>query len=247
MDKKYYDALISEMKVLLDGQKMLPDGDIFKNNTKAVKVDYDDASHQFVLSIADIEEDRGIGDFKVLTSWLFEENQNERDAATVGVDFADTLRNELGIKKASSSGVNVELPSAEKGDSVTITALTQKLLSIFPEFKDDYKADVAHHGKFLYFNFYKNKFMPAIREMLINGAKKQNKKLFDMLSEMYVQGDDAVSDTVVALICGAVYGEDSLYEKAITFIDENKHLCRSVNEMMAIIKKNKKAKIAIID
>lgn len=244
MDKKYYNAVISEMQVLLDGQKFVSDGDIFKNETKAVKVSFKEESRQFVLELADVAEG-AVGEFSVANAWLFEEGQTERDAAAVGVDFADTLRENLGVKKARGVA-QVELPVGDKSDSGNITTLTQKLLAVFPQFKDDYKQSVSEHSRFLYLNFYMAKFVPAIKVMMETGTKKQVKKLFDMLADIYVSGNGEATDAVVAIICAATFGDQAKFETAMEQLADCQHLQVAVRQFSAILAKNKKLQAALI-
>lgn len=244
MNEKCYDAVINEMKPLLDGQKFVCEGEVFKNEKKAVRVSYDESAKVFVLSLADVTED-SVGDFAVASTWLFDENQTEKDAAAVGVDFADTLRQALGLKAVRGTA-NVALPTAEKGESINILTLTQKLLAMFPEFKEDYKREVALYGKFLYVDFFTEKFVPQIKALIASGNKKQLKKLFDMLDEMYVNGDSATTDMVISLIAASVYGDEKNTATAAEYMAENTHMKICVNELLSQIKKNKKLKAALI-
>ena len=247
MNIECYNAIIAEMQVLLDGQKFVKDGEIFKNENKAVKVFFDEDRKTVNLAVADVAEE--IGDFVTVNSWLFGEDQGVKDAASVGVDFADTLRGELGIKKSSRSVTNnVALPTTEKGDSITLTTLTQKLLAIFPQYKETYKAEVAKYGKFLYIDFYTRYFVPEMKGLLGSAAinRKQLKKVFDMLEEIYVQGDSAATDAVIMLIAASVYGDEKAIEAANTQMGENKHMITSVKELLAQIKSNKKLAAALI-
>ncbi len=248
MNKKCYEAVIAEMKVLLDGQKFVAEGDIFKNEDKAVKVYYSDEQKLFILAIADVVSGE-VGEFTDVASWLFGDDQNEKDAVAVGVDFADTLRGKLGIKaSAVRSATNIALPTSEKGESVNVSALTQRLLANFPQFKETYKASVAKYGKFLYLDFFTTYFVPEIKNMLAGTVanKKQLKKLFDMLDEVYVDGDAEATDAVVAIIAAAVYGNDTALETVNGLIEENKHLKLSLAEFLGTMKKNKKLQKALI-
>lgn len=244
MDKKYFDAVLSEMQVLLDGQKFSETNGVYKNDQKAVKIEYNEDSKQFVLLIANVT-DGEVGEFTAASSWLFDETQTERDATAVGVDFADTLREQLGVKKARTTA-NVDLPVADKSDTATISALTQKLLAVFPQFKDTYKESVAAHNKFLYLNFYAANFVPAVKQLMETGTKKQIKKLFDLLSEIYVSGNGETTDMIVALICAAIYGDDKKTENAYEQLGENQHLKIAVSQFSAILSKNKKLQAALI-
>ncbi len=244
MDKKYFDALISEMQVLLDGQKFVLEGDTYKNEQKAVKIEYNEEIKQFQLLIADVADGEA-GEFAVASSWLFDEGQNERDAAAVGVDFADTLREKLGVKKAKTVA-SVELPVADKSESASIAALTQKLLAVFPQFKDTYKARVQKYNKFLYLDFFAENFVPAIKQLIDAGNKKQAKKLFDMLSDMYNTGNGETTDAVVALLCAAGFNDAEKTEFINEQIADNQHLKTALNQFALILNKNKKLQEALI-
>lgn len=244
MDKKYFDALISEMQVLLDGQKFVLEGDVYKNEQKAVKIEYNEEIKQFQLLIADVADGEA-GEFAVASSWLFDEGQNERDAAAVGVDFADTLREKLGVKKAKTVA-SVELPVADKSESASIAALTQKLLAVFPQFKDTYKASVQKYNKFLYLDFFAENFVPAIKQLIDAGNKKQAKKLFDMLSDMYNTGNGETTDAVVALLCAAGFNDAEKTEFINEQIADNQHLKTALNQFALILNKNKKLQEALI-
>ncbi len=248
MNKNCYDAVIEEMKPLLDGQKFVLEDGVYKNETKAVKVCFDEEAKQFALWVSDVENGND-GQYTLLTSWLFEDDQTERDAAAVGVDFADTLRANLGLKKtATKTAGQIALPTTEKGDAVTVSTLIQKLLAVFPEFKEDYKESVAKYGKFLSVDFFTTKFAPAIKEMLSDtkGNKKAIKKLFDMLEDIYIEGDGEAVDMVVALISAAIYGNEEYIKIFKEQKAENAHMISSVEALLSLIKNNKKLRAALI-
>ncbi len=247
MNKECYNVVIAEMKAVLDEQKFEYVGEIFKNDSKAVKVYYNEENSTFNLGLAEINEGV-VGDFTVANSWLFDSEQTEKDAVSVGIDFADTLRKSLGIKRTTRSNTReISLPTTQKGDEVTLTTLTQKLLAIFTQYKETYKAEVSLYGKFLYVDFYAKYFIPEIRRMLTDGAnKKQLKKLFDMLDEMYVEGDSATTDAVVMVIAAAAYNDEKATETAKKQMSENSHMNIAVSEFTKRIKASKKLREAII-
>ncbi len=248
MDLNCYNAVIAEMKTVLDSQKFIVDGDIFKNESKAVQVSFDDNSKMFILKLADIA-DGEISEFETISSWLFDENQTAKDAAAVGIDFADTLGGKLGVKRVKTAATGeVALPTTSKGDAVTITTLTQKLLATFPECKDDYKAFVGEYGKFLHQNFYMTRFVPLIKEMLSDEKKNRKaiKKLFDMLWEIYVEGDTSAVDAVVIIISAVAYNNEKNVAIFKQYTEGKDHLHKAVDEMLLLIAKNKKLREAVI-
>ena len=67
-----------------------------------------------------------------------------------------------------------------------------------------------------------------------------------MFSELYVEGDGATVDQIVAIISAAIYSNKEYIEIFKQYTDGNEHLQKSVEEILLIIKSNKKLRTAII-
>lgn len=241
MDNRYYDSVIKEMKPFFDesGFTLKEDG-IFLAETKAAKVAYNEETQSYELFVADIEEGN-MGEFSKITSWLFDDSQTEKDAESVGIDFVDTLRKNMGIKvKRTAAGVSVELPTASKSGSMDIGGFAKKVLDVFPAYKEEYKAHVAKYGNFLYMNFFSDTLVSQIREILQSGNKKALKKLYDLLDNAYNTGNGETSNIVVACISAAVCKDEDLKAKAMEFLGEDKHLKNSVTAFIPVLLKDKK-------
>ena len=83
-------------------------------------------------------------------------------------------------------------------------------------------------------------FVPEIRATLEAGNKKATKKLIDMLLEMFVQGDNATSTAVVALLSAAIGKNEERFKTAAEYMDECTSLITSINNMIPFLGKNKK-------
>ncbi len=247
MDNRYLDVVIKEMQPFFDENGFKNVDGVFKNDKKAALVEYDEARQMYVLKTADIADD---GSFTLdeASAWLFDDSQNAKDAEAVGIDFVGTVKAELGIKhKRSTTAANaVDLPTASKGDSYTITVFTKKMLDIFPVLKDEYKAHVAVYGNFLYLNFFGEKLVPQIKSLLLENNKKSVKKLFDALQSGYLQGDRDTVNTIVAVVAAACINDDKAKENAFSALDDNKHFIDSVTRFMPIILSNKKLSAALL-
>lgn len=240
LDNRYYGAVIAEMTPFFEENGFKAEGDTFANDKVSVKIEYDEARQLYNLSVADIAEGK-IGEYSVASSYLFDDSQLERDAAGVGIDFVDTLKKKLGVKsKRKSGGTGVDLPVANKGDNVTVTTLTSKLLAVYPSLKDIYKAEVEAKGKYLYLDFMTTYAVPEIRKTLESGNKKTVKKLIDMLLEIFIQGDNATSTAVVALLAAAIGKNEARFRAAVEHMDECTNLVTSINNMIPLLGKNKK-------
>ncbi len=241
MDNRYYDSVIKEMKPFLDEAGfVLREGGFYLAKTKAAKVEYNDGSQSYELFVADVEEGN-VGEFSKITSWLFDDSQTEKDAESVGIDFVDTLRKNMGIKvKRTATGTNIELPTATKNGNMDIGGFAKKVLDVFPAFKDEYKAHVAKYGNFLYMSFFADTLVPQIKGILTEGNKKSLKKLYDLLDTAYNTGNGEISNIVVASISAAVCKDEDLKAKAMEFLGEDKHLKNSVTAFIPVLLKDKK-------
>ena len=135
--------------------------DRFENDTKSIKISYNEAKSVYELSAADIA-DGNTGEYAVISAYLFDDNATAKDAEAVAIDFVDTLRRNLGIKVARKVTGEAALPTADSS-KVTVQTLTAKLLATYPELKEVYKSETAEKGKFLYLDFSAKYFIPAIR------------------------------------------------------------------------------------
>ena len=246
MDNRYFDKLIAEMQPFFNENGFKETDGIYKNDKKAVAIEYNDDRQMYVLKTADIDED---GNFELseANAWLFDDSQTAKDACAVGIDFVSTLKSELGIKRTrSSTAVSVDLPTASKDGSYNITAFTKKMLDVFPSLKEEYKAHVAHYGNFLYLNFFGEKLVPQIKAILLENNKKSVKKLFDVLENGYLQGDHDTVNVIVAVVAAACSNDDTAKANMITAMGDNKHFVDSVTKFIPVVSSNKKLRSALL-
>lgn len=245
LDNRYYGSVIAEMKPFFEENGFKENDGVFANEKLAAKIDYDEEHQVYNLSLAEVT-DGNVGEYVLATSYLFDDSQLERDAASVGIDFVDTLKKKLGVKaKRKAVASEIDLPTATKGEAVTVSTLTSKLLAIYPSQKDNYKAEVEAKGKYLYLDFMATYFVPEIRATLESGNKKNVKKLIDMMLEMFVQGDNATSTAVVAMLSAAIGKDEKRFIAATEHMDECTNLVTSINNMIPLLGKNKKFTAAI--
>ncbi len=243
MDNRYINKVLEELNPLFTEQGFKEINGVFKNDKKAVKVEYIEDRQSYVLYAADIDEDGNHGELSELTAWLFDDSQNESDAVSVGMDFADTLRKNMGIKvKLSSAAAAVELPTATKTGAMKIAGFTKKVLDVYPQYKDEYKAHVAKYGNFLYLNFFAKTLVVQIKECMNENNKKSVKKLYELLENGYINGDKETVNAVVATLAVAAYKDDKVKEAIGNMLSNNKHFNDSFQNFALALASNKKLK-----
>lgn len=240
MDNRYYDNVISEMKPFLDEQGFTSTEDGFQNETKKISVRYEDEKQVYSLLVATCDEDGNFGEMQVVNSWLFDDTQTAKDAESVGMDFINSLKKEMGIKNARVLNTNVELPTATKSGSITVTGFTKKMLDLFPVLKDEYKEHVALYGNFLYINFFGEKLVPLLKEMFESGNKKRIKKLYSILNDAYCKGDKDTVNIIVAVLAASAYQSEKIDGEIKEMLAEDSHFSQSYQNFAQILPRSKK-------
>lgn len=237
----YYDSLIKYLEPFFTEQGITANEDgTFSGKGKTFRISYNEKTKCYDLAFADGEK------FKTASSYLFDETQSEKDVESVAIDFADTLRKKMGVVKKRSAEV-VELPSDEGGENVSLSGLTQKLLAFFPQHKENYKLHCSENGRFLAVEFYKENLIPSVKNLLSSGNKKQIKKFYDAMCDIFIHGDNETISFTIAVISAAVYDNAEL--KAVA-LENNKEECatfsKSIDTFCARLKGNKKLRSTLI-
>ena len=241
MNENIKKIIIDEMQPLISEKGFSEKEGVFSNNEYAFKIEHDADAKVLKLFVATIDNGE-IKDFTEASAFLFENEEDVRDARSAGLDFLDTAKLKFGIKAGRYQGANIALPKSTS-NTPDIEALTAKVLNIYPEFKDTYKEYVAVQGDFLYIDFYKTYIVPKVREIIDGGNKKQIAKLMNMLSEMFNEGDKMVGDVIVGVILTGAAGFDKEREEIIlSYLAEHKYLKPATEAFFALAKKDKKIK-----
>jgi len=242
---KYYDKLIELMTPFFSevGLTAAEDG-IFLKDGFAAKIDYNEELSVIELKGAKPEEGAQL-EFITLSQYLFDDSHTERDLKSVAIDFEETLRIELGIKKIVKSAPKIAMPTkAAAGETPTIEAFTKVFLDICPGARDAYKEMMTDIGSFLYVDFYKKHGVERMLE-LAKGGKDTEKalgKFLSFLNKYYVEGDKSVIATITTVIFGgAFYNEVELYKTVVEpNLAEYSYLSKAATASVEYASKNKK-------
>ena len=241
MDNRYIEKVLEEMSPFLEEQgfKREKNGE-YKKEGCSVLVEYDDARQMYVLKLAD-----GGGEYKELSAWLFDDSQTERDAASVGIDFTETLSGNLGVKRNSRAERLIDMPTSQK-DGGDIASFAKKMLDVYPQLKDPYRAHVAKYGNFLYLNFFGEELVPLLRSAFSSGDKRAVKKVIPVFESTYIAGDKDTVNAMLAVIAAAVCDDSAALSNLSSALEENNHMLRGVTELIPKIKKSKKLSAALL-
>ena len=240
MDNRYIDKVLEEMSPFFEEQgfKSTEKGK-YKNDTCEISIEYDDARQMYVLKKAEGAEG------KEISAWLFDDSQTERDAVSVGIDFTETLSENLGVKKNSRARRLIDMPEMSK-DGADINSFAKKVLDVYPQFKETYRAHIGKYGNFLYLNFFGETLVPQLKSVLNTGDKKSIKKIFTVFENTYITGDKDTVNAMVAVIAATVCDDERAQANLAVTLEDNKHLLNAVTSLAPKIKANKKLSSTLI-
>lgn len=245
MNSQVLEKITEQLSGIIEGAsfKANKDKSEYKNEKVSFKISHDEERKLLLLDLAEVNAEGEVGEYSNISSWLFENPEDLRDAESAGLDFLDTLKGKLGIRNVRT-GKNGEIvmPSKEKtGTSMNIEVFCAKTLSVYPQFKEEYKDHISKYGSLLYVEFFKSTLMKKASEILEENNKKNVKKLFAMLNELYLEGDRTVQNVVVGIVlCGGVGDSAERYEVASEALSGYQHLKNAFENILARYKKDKK-------
>lgn len=250
MERSFYKSITEKVDGLLNANGFVRKTDeqteYYTGTDYAVMIDYNEQSGLIELKSARLEENES-SDFKVMSSWLLNEESTQKDMDSIASDFVDSLSELIGIKTSTVvSRNNIDLPSKQsKADTVDISAMAARFLSIFPSHKEDYRENVAKYSEFLYDKFFSDYAVAEFKRSLSENDKKLITKILDWLAECYIKGDETVVNTVVyTVIGGTLVGDEHLEKTFSGYVeaDKYKYIKNAAFYLMQYLKKGDNAK-----
>ena len=155
--------------------------------------------------------------FETISRSLFDpETYNEKDAKSLGNEINDEI---AGIFKARKK---VDLDKVKMPKAVSRTKVKNGIISydcdslanrfgtLYPEFKDDIKANIVAYGEFLPETFFTEIGTAKVLDVIKNGNAAERKKLFKMLNDVYEDGTNEVQDVIGVTILGAIQNDKDM-------------------------------------
>lgn len=159
---------------------------------------------------------------KVATS-LLADNADERDINYVVSEINETLSERFDEKKMTAKQRNltkqtVSKNAVKKGSFYDASTLASRLCILYPELRDAYKANIDQYDEFLGEEF----FETYGAEKIINEIKGNNvtmqKKLFDLLNEIYEDGSNDTQSLIAVTVLGKLDNDVMLLAKCVDYM-----------------------------
>lgn len=184
-------------------------------------------------------------EFNTISRSLFELDViDDRDVKSTSNEIVDELEKLFKVRKP----VNLDKVKMPKSVSRTkakngivsydIDSLANRFGTLYPEFKDEIKANVVANGEFLPEDFFINHGTPKVLDVIKNGSEAERKKLFKMLNEVYEDGINDVQDVIAVTILGEMKNDKEMMAVADNYMTE--YMAGAVHEVNKLTaKKNR--------
>lgn len=199
---------------------------IFSGEKGIYRINYDGASN--ILAFECAYEDRGEEtEFNTISRSLFEvDDLVEKDVRSSANEIQEEISKLFKARKKVDID-KVKMPKAvsrtkAKNGSVSYDtdSLANRFGTLYPEFKDTIKLNIATYGEFLPETFFIEYGTPKCMDIIRNGSAAEQKKLFKMLGEVYEDGTNEVQDIIGVTILGEMKNDPDMMAVADKYMTE---------------------------
>lgn len=190
-------------------------------------------------NVLDILVSNGDGNFTKTSTNLMELSEtDEKSIKSLCNEIIDTVSENYGTKspvKRESAKKTVSRADVRAGMSYDGNTLAAKIVLVYPELKEEYKANSDKYGPFLSEEFFVEHANEKILATVKSGDAQTRKKLFKILTEMYQNGSSETQDLICVTILGEMMNDKDMLAVCREYIDDDDfyETLEAVNEILA--------------
>ncbi len=221
----------------------------YKGENKALKIEH--FNDRITLFGASKEGEILESDYsKLMVSLLDEESCDLKGIKYVVNEFAETLVEHFGTKDIKPTKTKLPQPvskAAAKSGSVSYdpNTLANRFTAIYPELREEYKANCEKYGQFLAEDFFVNHGTAVALETIRENNPVKMKKLFNLLNDIYEDGTNETQSLIVVTILGQMDNDQEMLANCVDYMcDDMTSPVINVNRYLAS-KAGKSAKMRL--
>ncbi|MGN0453176.1 MAG: hypothetical protein ACI4GZ_05175 [Ruminococcus sp.] len=174
---------------------------LFTGESVAYSVIYDLEKYHVVLRSCSMTDDGPDNEWKSMATWMFNpETDTNKEAESIGNDFAETLNSASAIKRVKQAK---KKKKSDEGNADPLF-LSKRFVTFFPELKAEIKAEQDCYESFRGVTFIRQNVMPRINELLAKGSKSEKNKLAQLLGTQYTNGDMDTRSIITIVILNSI-------------------------------------------
>ncbi|MBE6735256.1 MAG: hypothetical protein E7563_07960 [Ruminococcaceae bacterium] len=154
-------------------------------------------------------------EWKTMATWMFNpETDAQREAESIGNDFADTVSAASAVKRVKQAK---KKKNSDDGSADPLF-LAKRFVTYFPELKSEIAAEQNGYESFRGVHFMRTYVVPRVNNLLATGSKGEISKMGQMISTQYANGDMDTRSIITIVILNSV--EDAYIEKFSAVLSE---------------------------
>ena len=189
---------------------------LYISETMAYSVVYYTDEQHMVLRECAMTDDGPNNEWKTLATWMFDPDHDTlKEASSIANDFCDALSAPSAIKKAKQAK---KAKKSDEGNADPVF-LMKRFMTLFPELKDEIRYEQDCYYPFRGVTFAREKVVPRVNELVKTGKAADLKKLGQILSTQYGNGDPDTRSIITIVILNSIPAEyDAKIEE---YLDDN--------------------------
>ena len=197
----------------------------FKGENKALKIEH--FNNKISIHGVNKEGEINASDYSQLSlSLLDAETADAKDVKYIVNEFSDTLVESFGTKNIKPAKQKLPTPvskAAAKSGSVSYdpNTLANRFTSIYPELREEYKANCEKYGQFLPEEFFVNYGTPVVLETIKENNPQKMKRLFNLLNEIYEDGTNETQSIIAVTILGAMNNDQEMLAACVDYMSDD--------------------------
>ncbi len=197
----------------------------FKGENKAVKIEH--FNDKITLFGAAKEGEILDSDYSKLSASLFdEESCDAKGVRYVVNEFSETLVETFGTKTVKPVKSKLPTPvskAAAKSGAVSYdpNTLGNRFTAVYPELREEYKANCEKYGQFLPEEFFSKFGTPAVLETIKENNPQKMKKLFNLLNDIYEDGTNETQSIIVVSILGQMGNDQEMLAACVDYMSDD--------------------------
>ncbi len=210
----------------------------YKGENKAIKLEH--FNNKISLLGASKEGEILSSDYSQLSlSLLDAETADSKDVKYIVNEFGDTLVEHFGTKTVKPTKQKLPQPvskAAAKSGAVSYdpNTLANRFTAIYPELRDEYKANCEKYGQFLPEDFFMNHGNAVVHATIRENDPIKMRKLFNLLNDIYEDGTNETQSLIAVTILGSMNNDQEMLAACVDYMcDDMMSPVISVNKYLA--------------
>lgn len=210
----------------------------YKGENKALKLEH--FNNKLSLLGAQKEGEILASDFSQLSlSLLDSETADHKDVKYIVNEFTETLVETFGTKTQKPTKSKLPTPvskAAAKSGAVSYdpNTLANRFTAIYPELREEYRANCEKYGQFLPEDFFVNHGTPVVLATIKENNPTKMRKLFNLLNDIYEDGTNETQSLIAVTILGTMDNDQEMLANCVDYMcDDMMSPVISINKYLA--------------